>query len=80
MLVDLGQGHGFAQLGELLLVGVFVDELLEDEGFDELILPALQVGDLPFGGGSLGRYIFMPCLPVVQDDGSEEGHELGARP
>lgn len=33
MLVDLGQGHGFVQLAELVLVVGLVDDLLEDEGF-----------------------------------------------
>ncbi|HKH43132.1 MAG TPA: hypothetical protein VKM72_00525 [Thermoanaerobaculia bacterium] len=80
MLVDLGQGHGFVQLGELLFVGVLVDGFLEDEGLDELVFAALQIRDLPLGGGPLSGDLLVPSFPVIQDDDLEEGHELGARP
>src|SRR6185503_768730 len=60
--------------------GGLVDDLLEDEGLDELVLAPLEVRHLPLGGGPPDGNVFLPGLPDIQDDGAEEAHELGARP
>ncbi|HEX3129712.1 MAG TPA: hypothetical protein VH394_20420 [Thermoanaerobaculia bacterium] len=80
MLVDLGQGHGFVQLAELVLVGRLVDDLLKNEGLDELVLAPLELRHLSLGGGPQGSDVFLPGLPDIQDDGAEEAHKLRARP
>src|SRR5215212_2724962 len=80
MLVDLGQGHGFVQLAELVLVGGLIDDLLENEGLDELVLAPLEVRHLPLGGGPQGGDVFLPGFPDIKDDGTEQAHELGVWP
>jgi hypothetical protein len=80
VLVHLGQGEGFVQLVLLVLVGLLVDRLLVDEGFQKLILATLQLGDLALGGLPLGFDVLLPGVPDVEDDPSEEGQELRARP
>ncbi|HKH48213.1 MAG TPA: hypothetical protein VKM72_26435 [Thermoanaerobaculia bacterium] len=80
MLVDLGHRQGLVQLVHLVFVGALVDEPLVDEGLEELLLAPLHVRDLPLGGGFLGGDVGVPGFPVVQDDGLEEGQELGPRP
>ncbi|HEX7181366.1 MAG TPA: hypothetical protein VF756_05955 [Thermoanaerobaculia bacterium] len=77
-MLYLRQGHAFVELVQLVFVGVLVDRSLVDEGLDELLFATLQLRDLALGGGSLGGDVFSPGLPDVQDDGPEEGQELGA--
>jgi hypothetical protein len=47
---------------------------------DELLFAPLQVCDLAFSRGSQVGDILSPALPDIQDNGPEEGWELGARP
>ncbi len=70
------RGHGFVELVELLLVGGLVDGFLEDEGFDELIFAALEVGEGSLGSGSAGGVVFSLGFPDVEDDGAEEAQEF----